>query len=143
MDLWLHKKKQMKIRNGFVSNSSASSFTIYGWSEDSLSANIAKLSPAFAGVAITIDEDVFEQNLEEIWTGDSWDIVSKHDPDGIKIIGIGQSGCEIDHYLPPGQDWEDFEYPEPTDKKKKEFDKIAKQLNLPKPKLYKRTWFDG
>ena len=55
----------MKCRNGFVSNSSASSFTIYGWTEEDLSKHVAKLSPVFEGVELYIEEVGMPEGLKE------------------------------------------------------------------------------
>ncbi len=131
----------MKIRNGFVSNSSASSFTIYGWTEEDLSNQIAKICPVFKGINISIDEWEFVANLEEHWTGDDYAITSSdhHDEYGI-VYGVGKAGSEIDHYMSEGR-WEDFEYPEPNEEERKKMDEMAEKINLPKPKIYKGTFW--
>jgi hypothetical protein len=138
----------MKIRIGFVSNSSATSFTIYGWTVEDLSSHMASLCPAYEGVNISLDyygENGFLRNLEKAWkeSGEEndWDIVESENSDGGQIFGLGESGDEIDHYLPQGQAWEDFEYPEPSLDKIKKFDEIAKKLKLPKPRMHKATFF--
>ena len=132
----------MKIRLGYVSNSSASSFTIYGWTETDLSEHVGKLLPSFAGVSIQIDEDLFCENIEKLWDGHERDIITSRDADGYNVIGLGQAGDEIDHCqsLTDGR-WEDFEFPEPNEEQKKKFDKLAKKMKLPKPKIYKGTFF--
>jgi len=133
----------MKIRNGFVSNSSSSSFTIYGWTQEDLCKHLSSISPAFTDIEFWIDQYTFSENLEKIWDGDNWDITYSNTRDGGQVFGLGVSGMEVDHYLPPHQDWEDFKYPEPEDEKRKKFDELAEKLNLPKPKLYQDTFFDG
>ena len=131
----------MKIRLGHVSNSSASSFTIYGWTEKELSQHIGNIMPSFFDVDMFIDDETFCDNLEKLWDGHEWDIVADASSDGMKIFGLGEAGDEIDHNVTEGR-WEDFKYPEPSDEKKKAFDEVAKKLNLPKPSIYQETFFD-
>ena len=133
----------MKVRNGFVSNSSSSSFTIYGWKGEDLSKYLASLSPAFEGMDFYLDEWTFQENLEKLWDGEDWDITHSRDRDGGQVFGLGVAGIEVDHYLPPHQNWEDFKYPEPSDERRKKFDELAEKLNFPKPQLYQDTFFDG
>jgi len=133
----------MKIRNGFVSNSSSSSFTIYGWKGDDLNKHLASLSPAFVDVEVWFDEDAFSENLEKVWNGKNWDMTYSRDRDGGQVIGLGVAGDHVDHYMAPHQDWEDFEYPKPEDEKRKKFDELAIKLGLPKPQLYQDTFYDG
>ncbi len=129
----------MKIRNGFVSNSSSSSFTIYGWSEEVLSKHIGKLLPDFVGVEVSIDEDVFCENIEKIWAGHDWDILSFRDSNGCNIFGIGTAGDEVDHYAMDF--FKDFKYDEPSNKKKKQLDEVAEKLGLPAPQVYQETFY--
>lgn len=133
----------MKIRTGFVSNSSASSFTIYGWSEKDLAEHISTFCPAFEGTDITV-EDEFFYNIQKAWEGHDWDITEGKDANGYEIFGLGESQVDIDHNHPIGNGpWEEFKYPEPSDEDKEKFNKLAEKLKLPKPKIYQRTWFNG
>jgi len=129
----------MKIRNGFVSNSSSSSFTIYGWSEKILSKHISESLPAFVGVRLEIDEDVFCENIEKLWDGREWDIISFRDRDGYNIFGVGSACDEADHYV--GNWHEGFRYDEPDDEKKKQLEEIGKKLGLPEPQIYSDTYY--
>jgi len=130
----------MKIRNGFVSNSSSSSFTIYGWKGEDLSKHLASLSPAFEGMDFYLDEWTFTENLEKLWQGEDFDITYSKDRYGDQVFGLSVAGTEVEYYLPPHQD---FEYTEPSDERRKKFDNLAEELNFPKPMLYKDTFFDG
>ena len=131
----------MKIRLGFISNSSATSFTIYGWSEQDLTAHFTSLSPVMEGVELSIDEYAFREKLDKEWGGKDWAITNSEDKDGYMIYGLGEYGCEIDHYFQGPGRWEDFRFPEPSDEDKKKMDEMAARLNLPEPKLYSDTFF--
>lgn len=133
--------RKMKIRNGFVSNSSSSSFTIYGWSEEVLSKHVGENMPiGLDFLKLDIDEDLFTEKLEELWPGENtWDITSCRDSNGYNVFGIGSAGDEVDHYVDNFSN--DFRYDEPNDDKKKQLDEIAEVLNLPAPKIYQETFY--
>ncbi|MHA1468971.1 MAG: hypothetical protein ACTSSP_00265 [Candidatus Asgardarchaeia archaeon] len=130
----------MKIRTGFVSNSSVSSFTIYGWTEKDLSEHLASLCSSFKNVDVSIDES-FIESLDEIWEGNKWDLNSTYGPDGRMVFGLGTHDSEVDH---SGYDYtgENFKFPEPSYKDQKKFDELAKKLKLPQPKMHQATWYD-
>ena len=119
----------MKIRIGYVSNSSSTSFTIYGWTETQLSEHIGKLLPAFVCVNITIDEDTFSENIEKLWSGREWDITRSRDESGYNVFGVGDVGDES--CIPK----------EPTDDQKKELEAIAAKLGLPAPTMHQGTYY--
>lgn len=133
----------MKIRNGFVSNSSASSFTIYGWTSSELSNHIASLCPALTGIEIIVNEYEFVRNIQNHWLGESWDIVYAINEKDEMVFGLGETEDGIDHYMTSYERWEDYECDEPTDEQKKEFDEIVKKLNLPIPSIHKATFYNG
>jgi len=128
----------MKIRNGFVSNSSSSSFTIYGWTEDVFENVLKNSSPLLDGMRIDIDEYQIIENLEKFWD-DPYSLTCCCDSEGRKVFGLGRYGTEIDHYV---EDWENFYYDEPTDEEKEKFDKLAKELKLPKPQIIKEAFYE-
>jgi hypothetical protein len=119
----------MKIRMGFISNSSTTSFTIYGWTETQLSEHIGKLLPAFVGVNVTIDEDTFSENIEKLWSGHEWDVTCSRDESGYNVFGVGDVGDE--NFMPK----------EPTDDQKKELEAIAVKLGLPAPTMHQGTYY--
>ncbi len=121
----------MKIRIGYVSNSSTTSFTIYGWTEKQLSEHIGKLLPAFVGVNVIIDEDTFCENIEKLWSGHEWDITCSRNEEGYNVFGVG--GVGDGGSIPRG----------PTDEQKKEMDTIALKLGLPSPSMLQEKFFDG
>lgn len=122
---------KMKIRMGYVSNSSSTSFTIYGWTEKELSEHIGKLLPAFVGVNVIIDEETFCENIEKLWSGHEWDITCSRNEAGYNVFGVGSVGGESSKLT------------EPTDKEKKEMDAIAAKLGLPSPSMLHENFFDG
>jgi len=127
----------MKIRNGFVSNSSSSSFTIYGWTEKIFKETLGTVSPLLEGMEIYIDEWKMIDNLEKLWE-DQRGVDCCDDADGFKVFGIGTSGTEIDHYI---DDYQNFYYDEPSDENKAKLDKIAEKLGMPKPQIYKGNFY--
>lgn len=130
----------MKFRNGFISNSSASSFTIYGWSITDLNKHISSLCSFFKDVDIEIDEYSLINKITSFWEGSQFDICSCHNSYNELIVGIGQSGAEIDHY---NSDWESFEFDGPSLEKVMALDRFARVFGLPQPKLYQETFFNG
>jgi len=122
----------MKIRNGFVSNSSAASFCIYGWTDRDLKTD-------WAGVM-----DI----VRTIWNKYNIRLVESSHPSDNVIVGVGTSEGEIDHNYCDGdggryEDWEDYRSPPPTKEQMAWLDEAAKDLGLPKPHLDSATWFDG
>lgn len=133
----------MKIRNGFVSNSSASSFTIYGWKKKDLFSYLDKLNLSGENFEDFGFIYKMEKRIKELWNGDPSDIVIAETSYGDEIIGIGTRDSEIDHSIPDGEYWEDFEFDAPSTDYQNKLKKMAEDLDLPKPSLYQETFFDG
>ena len=129
----------MKLRTGFISNSSTTSFTIYGWSEEMLQEFFAEKCQFFKGVTMFFEENEIINNLIEEYPGSEWDINSGRAKESCQIFGIGGSGHEVDHGMNPLENG--HYYPEPTDEQKKEMDRIAEKFGLPKPKLFRETYY--
>ena len=114
----------MKLRMGFVSNSSAASFCLYGW-------QTAKLS----------EEQITA--LREARQKDSWRsgscLHTVWHPIDREIIGIGNSYSEIDH---DEENWQSFESPPPDKATQQQLEKLAEELQLPRPEMYADTYWD-
>ncbi len=133
----------MKIRNGFVSNSSAASFCIYGWTEDVFK-DRPDLLPTEEQVSMSNYRHVsyiLEDLLKTIPHGLS--IIENNSPNNDFVIGVGNSSTDIDHNMGEGEYWEDYISDEPTQKEMRELEKVAEKLKLPLPKMYSATWRDG
>ena len=128
----------MKIRIGFVSNSSAASFCIYGWTSKELE-NTRFKDEEFKWYPYECKKFVAEIHKID----PTLKITSSHTPEDYFVIGVGEAGTEIDHNMEYDQDWHDYRCPEPSISKGKRLDEVAKKLDLPQPKLYADTWFDG
>jgi hypothetical protein len=115
----------MKLRTGFVSNSSGASFCIYGWTNEELGLSGSQVY-AFLDMIQALDKSIVE---------------SSH-PSVDRIIGVGEIRSEVDHSY-EGDDWHDYRCPEPSKKDMAKLDAIAKKLGLPKPTLQAETWYDG
>jgi hypothetical protein len=112
----------MKTRTGFVSNSSSSSFCIYGWE------------------CKTWDEsNELSEKLQEFMPT-AGDIISVRNRHEHVVVGVGNWNTEFDHYM---DDWESYECDYPSDEYRKCLDKIATQLGMSKPQIFSDTWFDG
>jgi hypothetical protein len=109
-----------------VSNSSAASFCIYGWTNDELGLSGSHQVYAFLDMIQALDKSIVE---------------SSH-PFVDRVIGVGEIRSEVDHGYENG-DWKDYRCPEPSKKDMQKLDMIAEKLGLPKPTIQAATWFDG
>jgi hypothetical protein len=116
----------MKIRVGFVSNSSAASFCIYGWTNDDLGMNYSQ------------SIDLANKLREKISF-----IITSPDPDSEVIVGVGHAEDEIDHWYGEDGEWEDYQCEYPDKDEMTELDTVALEFGLPKPILHQATWFNG
>ena len=112
----------MKIRNGFVSNSSSSSFCIYGWScknwdeKEKLWDKLSSYKPILK---------TFTYSVTPI--------------EGEYVVGVGHTASDMDHYM---DDWEDYECKSPDKELCDELDKLANKIKLEPPTMYSETWYD-
>ena len=112
----------MKIRLEFVSNSSSSSFCIYGWSENQLkSLNLLDKIKEIEKLENVVFEDIYCEF--ETW------------------IGFGNS--EGDLHPDEDCDHDDILVDGPTDIEIQKLDAIVKKYNLPIPGTNSGTWYNG
>lgn len=114
----------MKIRSGFVSNSSSSSFCIYGW--------VCKTTDELYALKDRIEKCKKDSNIDIIITHSNNNV-------GEEVIGVGNTNTDMDHYM---EDWENYECNPPTDKETKALKRIGKKLKLPPPQLYNETFYN-
>lgn len=125
----------MKIRMGFVSNSSAASFCIYGWHEEMLGDLTCWQMYDLIKYIRNNNKDI--------------SIVDSNSQSYEMIFGVGNSETDIDHwyneYFESGynENWEDYKSEPPTKEEMERLDEIAKELGLPNPEIFSDTWFDG
>jgi len=129
--VFVWRKTLMKLRTGFVSNSSGASFCIYGWTNDELGLSDSQVY-SFLDMIKALDKSIVE---------------SSH-PSADRIIGVGNKRSEVDHDYRDDTvgrygDWHDYRCPEPSKKDMANLDAIAEKLGLPKPTLQVETWYDG
>ena len=122
----------MKVRFGLVSNSSAMSFCIYGWTPEDL--KIDETDDPW------VQWNNFRENLQKKYPEFKFEDFHWH-PRFEGIFGVGNSDFEFDHYLPEHEYWEDRVEDPPTIHQMRELDEIAKIEGLPRPTLQKETWF--
>jgi hypothetical protein len=111
----------MKIRQGFVSNSSATSFCIYGYSFD--------------------DGEEYGRYYE-IFRKANLPFVETYGGDDDDIIGVGTVETDIDHNMNEDEDWRDYKCSDPSELDMSLLDKCAAENNLPKPQMFERTFFN-
>ena len=109
----------MKYRLGFVSNSSAASFCIFGWQTSKLA----------------------EEQIESLREANK-QLFYVEDPDEGEILGVGNSYCEIDHNCSDDEDWHDYETPPPSKEAQDELIKLAQKLGVPRPIMFSATFWD-
>lgn len=111
----------MKFREGFVSNSSASSFCLFGW-------QVSKLT---------------EAQLESLHEGPYFreGLGTACPPDEGEILGVGNSYYEIDHDCNE-EDWHDFESPPPSKEAQQQLLILAQELDLPRPSMFSGTYWE-
>lgn len=134
----------MKLRYGFVSNSSTTSFSIYGWKVKELGEYLFKDNPLLRGCEIAYDtwnNPSLLKNLIELYDGNEYDIASCAGSDGDFILGVGSNGTECDHLGDPPINGKHY-YSPPTVDKTIKIDEIAKKYYLPSPKLYQETFYE-
>jgi hypothetical protein len=119
----------MRFRLGFVSNSSAASFCIYGWTFEQLEPYGINRWEVWDLIKL-LQEEYPEMHFRESST-----------PDSDWILGVGDSQSEFDHYY--DGDWTEYESSYPKKEEMEDLDKIAAYLKWPKPELKAATWFDG
>lgn len=131
----------MKIRNGFVSNSSAASFCIYGWTEDVFKdrPDLLPTNEKFSDYMYV--EYILQELLKTI--PHELSIISSNSPNNDFVIGVGNASTDINHDMGEFEYWEDYISDEPTQKEMEELNVLAEKLKLPLPKMYHATWYDG
>jgi hypothetical protein len=122
----------MKLRMGFVSNSSATSFCIYGWTFE-------ELEPF--GVKRWEQHDLLKM-LDAKYPDLKSSLTESQTPISDWIIGVGSAtGYGFDHGY--HGDWQDYKSPGPTKEQMEKLDKVAVEMGWSKPSLNSATWFDG
>lgn len=106
----------MKVRIGFVSNSSTSSFCMYGWNKNQLTDE-----------QYTLIKSCDKINVEDFYA--SYDT----------YVGVGNQESDL-HF-----EDEDTDYlcDGPTLDEKIKIDELAKLYKLPEPSSYGQTWYNG
>lgn len=108
----------MKIRTGFISNSSSCSFCIFGWD---LSYN-----------------EAYEMEKKLKIAG--FDPIVSSSPWNNDVVGVGNRDDEFDHHM---EDWQDYCADGPTAEEVNKLKIFAQENNLPKPEYFSATWFNG
>ena len=115
----------MKIRYGFVSNSSATSFCIFGWNDYDLNkSNI----------------DIYALEIE-IKNRYNIDLIQIHNECGDILLGLGNYDDEFDHWY--GENWQEYTSEAPPVEEVNLLKKIAEEMKLPSLGYFSATWFNG
>ena len=136
----------MKICQGFVSNSSTTSFTIYGWDASLLIKEILNNNPIFFNVFpdMQVEDDVMGykliDNLEQNFEEEFQSLSTCLNQEGHVIFGVGYDGMECDHYRDP--QYGGHYFPEPSEEEKERLRKCAEVNQLPEPQLFRETFYD-
>ena len=119
----------MKIRQGFVSNSSATSFCILGY------------------MIRTYEEA--EEILEKMKLS-GINAIMACSQSGDTVVGVGNHDDEIDHYMDDYEDWQDYEADGPTKEEIESIEKFGKHNTVLdeegkeiKISYYSETFFNG
>jgi len=124
----------MKTRIGFVSNSSAASFCIYGWDDEYLRSATGESWNYESVIGM----------MEKLRSVYKIDIKDSNSPSAYVVFGVGNSYTEIDHGMDSKYEcWEDYVSDPPSKEEMEKLDRIAKEMELPQPKMFSATWFDG
>lgn len=118
----------MKTRNGFVSNSSTSSFVLIGWKGIPSADLVRKLFHHLGKDPIQEDDEDIEDNYYKYIEDLGWSAMNESD-DGADLYGIHL--FSIDDY---GVDEIDLDTEEISS-----LNKLSKDLGLPAPKLFGGT----
>lgn len=108
----------MKIRKGFISNSSSTSFCLYGWKFN----DIREIFPTIKEIADKLEEEF-----------DPSEIIIENWDDREKLIGIGNVDFKV---------CSSTIMDSPSEIKKKQVEKFAEYFNLPEPETYSDTFND-
>lgn len=112
----------MKIRQGFISNSSSASFCIYGWTSDQLKLSYME--------SLEFCNKLREKHPKIFYF---WHPTSEF------IIGVGNTNEDMDHDM---CDWEDYTCHSPDPEEMKLLDQVAEEMGLPKPTMESATWYN-
>jgi hypothetical protein len=112
----------MKIRVGFVSNSSSCNFCIYGVRFEYSGDKYVLEEPDDDAYSIERDAEHLKLNIERAEIETYWGGIK----DKFYVFGVGNVESERDHF---DLDWEQHVPPEPTKEEMTKFDELIKSVN--------------